>query len=140
MRIRIGGKCRVGVDLLGTFVLCAHVHAATATARSNPYAKAIVGRNVFSLNRATLPTIVDPPLPPPPLIILQGLTNINRRRQVLFKVQKSGAPAREISCVLSEGERQGEIAVLEIDEQSGTVKFNNHGIEQTLKLKNNLPQ
>jgi hypothetical protein len=95
---------------------------------------------VFSLNMATLPTIVDPPLPPPPLIVLQGLTNINRRRQVLFKVQKSGAPAREISCVLSEGERQGEIAVLEIDEKSGTVKFNNHGIEQTLNLKNDLPQ
>jgi len=40
-----------------------------------------------------------------------------------------------MSCVLSEGERQGEIEVLEIDGRAGTVKFSNHGTVQTLNLK-----
>jgi len=140
MRIHILSRGRKrGVCLLGAFVVCANTHAATAIAKNNPYAQAIVGRNVFSLNTATLPTIVVPPLPPPPRIILQGLTNINRRPQALCKVQmpaKPGEPVREISCVLSEGERQGEIEVLEIDEKAWTVKFINHGIVQTLNLKN----
>ena len=140
MRIRIlshGGRVRI--CLLGVLVLAANTHAATAIARNNAYARAIVGRNVFGLNPAPLSEIVVPPPLPPPRIILQGLTNINRRRQVLFKVQmpsKTGEPAREISCVLSEGERQGEIEVLEIDEKAWTVKFRNHGIVQTLNLKN----
>jgi hypothetical protein len=139
MRIRIlrhGGKCRI--CLLGALVLTANTHAATATPKGNPYAKSIVGRNAFGLNAAPPPIIVDPLRLPPPHITLQGLTTILRRRQVLFKLQmpsKPGEPAREISCVLSEGERQGEIEVLEIDDHAGTVKFNNHGTEQTLSLK-----
>ena len=143
MRIRIlshGGKFRV--CLLGVlFVLGDSSHAVTETAKENPYAKAIMGRNVFSLNAGRPPTL-DPPRPPPPHITLQGVTGraILGRRQVLFKVQKSGAPAREMSCVLSEGERWGEIEVLVIDEIAGTAKFNNHGTVQTLNLKNDLPQ
>jgi len=141
MRIHIlGHDGKSGVCLLSVFALCANTHTATATDKNNPYARSIVGRNVFSLNPAPLPEIVVPPPLPPPQIILQGLTNINRRRQVLLKVQmlsKPGEPAREMSCVLSEGERQGEIEVLEIDEKAWTVKFRNHGIVQTLNLKNN---
>ncbi len=139
MRIRflsLGGKFRV--CLLGVLVLGANTYAATATTKENPYAKAIVGRNAFSLNAAPLPTIVDPPRPPPPRITLQGVTTILGRRQVLFKTQmpaKPGEPAREMSCVLSEGERQGGIEVVAIDEKAGTVRFNNHDILQTLNLK-----
>ena len=132
-----GRRCRV--CWLGVLVLGANTDAATVMPKENPYLTAIIGRNAFSLNTATVQTIVDPPPPPPPQIILQGLTSINRRRQVLFKVQmpsKPGEPAREISWVLSEGERQGGIEVLEIDEKAWTVKFRNHGIVQTLSLKN----
>jgi len=135
MRRRISHRDKLLIGVLGVFVGTS-TRAATITARENPYAKAIVNRNAFSLN-APLPTIVVPPRPPLPRITLQGVTTINGRRQVLFKVQfpsKAGEPAREISCVLSEGERMGEIKVLEIDQRAGTVKFNNHGSEQTLNL------
>jgi len=109
----------------------------------NPYADTIVGRNVFSLK--------DPPPPqkpedlikkdPPPKILLQGLTTILGRRQVLFKVQvpaKPGQPAKEESFVSAEGERNGEIEVLEIDEVAGVVKFNNHGTIEPKNMKDDV--
>jgi hypothetical protein len=36
---------------------------------------------------------------------------------------------------LAEGERHGEIEVLQIDENAGVVKFNNHGTEEPLNMK-----
>lgn len=139
MRIRtLHHGRRFRACLLGVLVLGANSHAARASTKENPYAKAIIGRNAFSLKAATLATIVDPPRPPPPRITLQGMTTICGRPQVLIKVlmpSRPGEPAKEISCVLSEGERQGEIEVLEIDDRSGTVQFNNHGTGQTLNLK-----
>jgi hypothetical protein len=131
-----GGKS--GVCLLGVFVLYANTQAATAIAKNNPYSQAIIGRNAFSLKPPAV-RVVDPPPLPLPQIVLQGGMNILHRRQVLFKVQmppKPGEPAREMSCVMSEGERQGEVEVLEIDDKAWTVKFRNHGIVQTLNLKN----
>jgi hypothetical protein len=109
--------------------------------QGNPY-QAIVGRNVFSLKP-------PPPLPnpedlikkvPPPKIKLQGLTTILGRRQVLCKVLMPAKPPerpqpQEVSFVMSEGERQGEIEVLEINEQVGTVKFKNHEEVQLLNMK-----
>ncbi|MCW5551146.1 MAG: hypothetical protein KIS67_03160 [Verrucomicrobiae bacterium] len=113
--------------------------AVTPNDAGNPY-EAIVGRNVFSLKPPP-----PPPNPedlvkkdPPPKIRLQGLTTILGRRQVLFKSQtpaKPGQPAKDESYVLSEGERQGEIEVVAIDENAGTVKFNNHGTVETLNMK-----
>jgi len=126
----------------GFFLLSVTTRAATADA-GNPYADTIVGRNVFSLK-----TPPPPPNPedlikkePPPKILLQGLTTILGRRQVLFKVQataKPGQPAKEESYVLTEGERQGEIEVLEIDENAGVVKFNNHGTVEPLNMKDHV--
>ena len=139
MRIRIlslAGK--FPVSLFVVLVLGADTYAATVMPRENPYAKTILDRNIFNLNKGRPAEIVVPPPLPPPRITLQGLTNIVGRRQVLFQVQmpaKPGEPAK--SCVLSEGERWGEIEVLAIDEKSGTVKFNNHGVLQTLNLKDN---
>lgn len=126
---------------LGLIVLASAVitHAVTADPKGNPY-EPIVGRNVFSLKPPTPPPNPEDLIKkePPPKIRLQGLTTILGRRQVLFKVQapaKPGAPAKEESFVLSQGERQGEIEVVEIDEQAGTVKFNNHSIQQSLNMK-----
>ena len=103
-----------------------------------PY-EAIVGRNVFGLKPPTVvPTVTEEPAVPAPKIRLQGLTTILGRRQVLFKASlpaKPGEPAREQASVLSEGDREGEITVLEIDELNGTVKFNNYGYVMTLNMK-----
>lgn len=128
---------------LGALILTGVVACAATADAGNPYADTIVGRNVFSLK-----TPPPPPNPedlvkkdPPPKILLQGLTTILGRRQVLFKVQlaaKPGQPAKEESYVLTEGERQGEIEVLEIDENAGVVKFNNHGTVEPLNMKDHV--
>lgn len=114
-------------------------YAVTPSDQGNPY-DAIVGRNVFSLKPPPPPPNPEDLIKkdPPPKIRLQGLTTILGRRQVLFKSQtpaKPGQPAKDESYVLSEGERQGEIEVVAIDENAGTVKFNNHGTPETLNMK-----
>lgn len=113
-----------------------------ATASDNPYADTIVGRNVFSLKSPPPPPNPEDLIKkdPPPKILLQGLTTGLVGRRVLFKVQfpaKPGQPAKEESFVLSEGERQGEIEVLEINEKTepAVVKFNNHGTIEPLNMK-----
>jgi hypothetical protein len=125
------------------FVVLASSAQAAAVDDANPYAGTITNRNVFSLK--------DPPPPPkpedlikkdpPPKILLQGLTTILGRRQVLFKVlmpAKPGQPAKEESFVSAEGERNGEIEVLEIDEVAGVVKFNNHGTIEPKNMKDDV--
>lgn len=110
----------------------------TATdTQGNPY-QAIVGRNVFSLKAPPPPPPPEDPLKknPPPTLKLQGLTTILGRRQVLFRVlAKPPGQPKEESFVMSEGERHGEIEVLEINEQVGSVKFNNQGQVQLLNMK-----
>ena len=128
---------------LGALMLARAVTSAATHPNGNPYADTIVGRNVFSLK-----TPPPPPNPedlvkkdPPPKILLQGLTTILGRRQVLFKVQvpaKPGQPAKEESFVSAEKERYGEIEVLEIDENAGVVKFDNHGTVESLNMKDHV--
>jgi hypothetical protein len=126
---------KIFLCFLGGFALSASTRAATvATAESSnhPYQN-IPATNVFRLKSPAQPEPVPPP--PPPQITLQGFTTIPGRAHVLFKVMmpaKPPEPAKEIAYVLSEGEREGEIRVLEINEQAGTAKFINHGVEQTL--------
>jgi hypothetical protein len=107
----------------------------------NPY-QAIVGRNVFSLKPPPLPPNPEDLVKkePPPKIKLQGLTTILGRRQVLCKVMMPAKPPerpqpQEMSLVMSEGDRQGEIEVVEINDEVGSVKFKNHDVVQLLNMK-----
>lgn len=109
--------------------------SATLDSRNHRY-KNIPATNVLRLK--TPPLHPEQPKPLPPTITVQGIATITGRRQALFKVAMPARPpdaAKEISYVLCEGEREGEIVVLEINEQSGTVKFSNHGVVQVLTLK-----
>ena len=57
-----------------------------------------------------------------------------------MKVQlpaKPPAPAKEEAYVLTEGQREGEIEVLEIDTKAGTVKVNDYGTITNLSLELN---
>jgi len=126
---------------IGLLVLVSTQRArATATEtdpQGNPY-QAIVGRNVFSLKPPPPPQPPEDPLKknPPPTIKLQGLQTILGRRQVLFKLPaKPPGQPKEESFVMNEGERQGEIEVVQIDMQTEAVKFRNHGQEQLLNMK-----
>ena len=125
---------RILLCLLGGFALSTGARAATAESRDHPY-RNIPATNVFRLKSPARPERPGPL--PPPKITLQGIATVLPRPHALFKVMmpaKTSEPAKETSCVLSEGEREGEIQVLEINERDGTVKFLNHGVEQTLAL------
>jgi len=115
------------------------MRALSAEVMDNPY-QGIVDRNVFNLKPPVDPATLQPPAPLPPKITLTGFTTILGNKRVLFKVQqppKPPAPATDAFYILSEGQRDGDIEVLEIDAASRAVKFNNHGTIQTLDLADN---
>jgi hypothetical protein len=130
----------------GTFLIClacglafyTSLHAADVVLQGDPYAP-IVARNVFGLNP---PQQVDKDesTTPPVKITANGIMTIFGSKQVLFKVaggaQAGRRPntAKEISYILSEGQRQDDIEVAHIDEKNGIVTFNNHGIVQEIPL------
>ena len=129
---------RIILCLVGGFALSTSPRAATVEARDHPY-KNIPATNVFRLKSPPpRPASKPPEQPPPPKITLQGITTVPGRAHVLFKVMmpaRPPEPAKEIPYVLVEGEHEGEIDVLEINEQSGIVTFSNHGVVQVLALE-----
>jgi hypothetical protein len=132
--------------VLATFVLSMGTKGLVAEVAANPY-QGIVERNVFALKPPPRPEDALPPPQPPPKITLTGITTILGNKRALLKQQvpaKPPAPAREESYILTEGQREGDVEVLAIDEEAGTVKVNNHGTVQELsfdkdgvKLSNN---
>jgi hypothetical protein len=121
-------------------VLNAGARADDGVLPNNPYAPIVV-RNVFGLN-PPLPADASQSADPPPKITPNGIMSIFGHLQVLFKVApKAGQPgAKEESYILSEGQRQDEIEVIQIDEKNSLVTFNNHGTVQELPLaKANAP-
>jgi hypothetical protein len=125
---------RILVCVAGWLALQISARAVTADLPVNSY-QPIVVKNVFRLG--ALPDLeTAKPKSPPPTITLQGITCLGRK-QVLFKVVmalKPGDPPQAMTLVLNEGDRHGEIEVLEINERTATVKFRNHGQVQWIWL------
>ncbi|MCX8090945.1 MAG: hypothetical protein N3I86_08440 [Verrucomicrobiae bacterium] len=138
--MRWSGKMRLAMTGAGFFAAVLVTFGPRLLAQEsgeNPYLS-IVDRNVFALKPPPDPEAVKPPAPPPPPIELQGISVLFGKKRVLFTVTvpggKPGAPPERKALILAEGERQDEVEVLEIDEKSGTVKFNNHGQEDLKTL------
>ena len=78
---------------------------------------------MFGLKPPPPPPTPEANKPPPPKITLQGITTFVGIKRVLFKVQmppKPGDPPKgEQSFILAEGQRDGDIEVLEIDDKPG---------------------
>ena len=78
------------------------------------------------------------PTAQPATVKLTGVTAVLGHKQALMLVQEpAGAgqpPAPERSCILSEGQAQGPIEVLEIDVKAGRVKIINSGVPMELSL------
>src|ERR1022692_87152 len=115
--------------------------ALVSDSTGGPY-HGIVARNVFDVHPPAPhdPALDKPPTPPPPNIKISGITDILHRKQVIFKVMlppKPPAPAKEESYILTEGQREGEIEVLEIDVKAGTVKMSDYGIITNLSIELN---
>ncbi|HEY9510045.1 MAG TPA: hypothetical protein VIV82_09315 [Verrucomicrobiae bacterium] len=119
------------VYLLG-LSFCVVAHAASSDSGNSPY-QAIVERNVFGLKPPTGPEEAPPPPEPPSKITLSGITTMLGNKRALLSVQVPNKPAENF--ILAEGQRDGEIEVLQIDEHAGTVKVSNHGVEQLLDFK-----
>lgn len=101
--------------------------------------QSITERNVFGLHAP--PTQAPPTNAPPQLskITLTGITTILGNKRALMKVLpialKPGDAAKELSLILTEGQRESEIEVLQIDELAGRVKVNNAGTVMILTFE-----
>ena len=111
----------------------------TTETSGNPY-QGIVDRNVFGLKPPPPPPDPEAVKPPPSKMFLTGITTILGNKRALMKTTppaKPGEPAKEQSFMLGEGQRDGEIEVVQIDEIAGKVKIKAFGSETTLDFENN---
>jgi hypothetical protein len=127
------------VCALAALFLCAAARAA-ANPSGSPY-QGIVERNVFGLKPPPPPPDPEANKPPPPKITLQGFTTFGGIKRALLKAQlpaKPGEPPKgEQGFVLAEGQRDGDIEVLEINTEARTVKVNDFGTITNLNFENN---
>ena len=131
----MGGN-NILVRILGALLVCVAAKATVPDSSRNPY-QGIVERNVFGLKPAPPDSKPLPPPPPALKIVLSGITTILPRPLALLKVQmpaRPSEPAREESYILTEGQRDGEIEVIEINAEAGSVKVRNSGIVSVLTL------
>lgn len=109
----------------------------------NPYF-GIVDRNPFGLKDPP-PPAAETNTPAPPLNIkLTGITTILGGKRALFLVSDPpmpGQPAKPPqSYILREGQQEGQLEVLEIDDKAGIVKILNGGMAATLDITKDAPK
>ena len=136
----ICGKKWLVWGVFGGFLLSTGAKALVSETSANPY-EGISTRNVFALKPPLALTAPPDSTVPPSNITLCGITDILGRKQALLKAQvpprPPAQPAKEESYILTEGQSEGGVEVLAIDQKAGTVKVNNHGAIQTLDFANN---
>ena len=127
---------KIAIYLASGLALSASLQADDVLLPNNPYAP-IVAHNMFGLNPAQAAGATAD-ANPPPKITPTGIMTIFGSRQALFTVDavsKPGQPpGKGGSYILSEGQRQDDIEVTRINEKSGVVTFNNHGVVQEIPL------
>jgi len=97
-------------------------------------------KNVFKLREPEQPKPVTPTNPPLPKVYLAGISTIMNQKLVFLHVpgiSRPGGQAAEQSLMLSERQREGDIEVLEINEQAGRVKIKQAGEVVELSFENN---
>ena len=110
-------------------------------ASGNPY-RGITTSNVFRLRPAQRQEGFPPPAPLPQ-VRPTGVTTILEDKRALLRVSypaRPPEPAREVSCILTVGQREGPIEVLAIDEKAGSIKINNSGTVMVLTLAGDSPR
>ena len=126
--------------VLSAFLQCCLTAGASPTSSGNPYHQ-IVERNVFGL-RPPPPARLEPPPAPSPKVRLTGITTILGNKLALLKIQfpaQPSKPVKEESCVLAEGQRDGLIEVLEINEKTAQVKVDNSGTVSVITFEKPSP-
>jgi len=122
-------RAKTSAGLLAAILLGAATGRAVA---NSPYA-GIPERNVFAL----VPVVPKPEkiVEPSPNIVLTGVTTILGTKHALFTVQFPNQPLE--SCILSEGQTQAGVEVVQIEEMSGRVQLKFRDTIQTLDFKTN---
>jgi hypothetical protein len=133
-------RCNLKIAIAVGIILAAgrSLQATVPDVAVNQY-DGIPQRNVFGLR--------PPQAPPPtaetpaalPKIILTGITTILDTKRALMKVAPANVrqvePGKELSLILTEGQREGQVEVLQIDEKAGSVKVNNSGTVMVLTFE-----
>jgi hypothetical protein len=113
------------------------VSMTSAAIPDDPY-QVIHQRNVFDLHGPPPITSEPPPVEPPSNVKLTGITSMLGVERAFFMVsppaERGKPPGKEQSFIIKEGEREGEIEVLKIDERAATVTIKNDGLESVLAL------
>src|SRR6267143_1259265 len=124
---------------LGGLLLAYAMQADVNPPKDSPY-KVILERNAFGLKE--IPALPPPgptnPPAPPVTIKLTGVTTNSTGKKAWMMIP--AAPPKNPNpqyLSLSEGEKQGEIEVLEINERETTVKILNAGVPASLNFKDN---
>lgn len=121
--------------------ITATAYAATST---NGYT-VIPERNSFGLKEPK-PFEAPPPTPQPaalPKLTLTGITTILGTKQALFKVvppPRPGEAQKEESYILAEGQKEGILEVVAIDEDQGRVRVKNSGTLVVLDIDRDGPK
>lgn len=98
-----------------------------------PRGSVITNRNVFGLREPAPPPA--PPAPPAPktTVKLTGILNILSSKRAVLVISEQGK--QPVSKVLKEGDSEGSVEVLSIDEKEGIVKIKNDNQEVSLNFK-----
>lgn len=104
-----------------------------ATPDDGPPYKSIAERNVFNLRPPAPPPAPPPPPSPTANVKLTGILTILGPKKAVLQIADPGKPAD--SKILKEGEREGDIEVLEINEIEGTVRIRNRDQEAVLNFQ-----
>ena len=124
-----------GVRFLCLVLVFGQAVNAAALIANSPY-RAIPDRNVFNLQPTPSPT------PPPestaapkvsPQVFISGVTDVCGRKQALVEMTEPGKPPTK--AVLTEGERVGPLAVIQIDIKQSQVKVSLCGEDSVLMLR-----
>jgi len=119
---------------------------AEAIVSDNGAYEAIPNRNVFGLRPPQQAIVTNAP-PPLPKLILQGITTILGNKRALLREEpaaqpgiKAPAPGEARSMILTEGQAEGDVEVLQIDENAGSVMVKNSGTLMTLTFEKDGPK
>ena len=129
---------KAGILALASLLSCAEIFAITPDSSADRY-KSIPDQNAFRLKPPPPVEPQTPALAPLPKLILTGITTILGNKRVLLKALPAtnapGQQAKEESLILTEGQREGNVEVLNIDENAGSVRVNNSGTIMTLTFE-----
>jgi len=103
-----------------------------ADAQPNQY-DVISERNIFKLRPMVVAPPADSQKDPPSKVTLTGITDILGGKMALMEVQPQGGKPK-LFLMLAEGQRDGDVSLISIDQKAGTVTIKNQDVTQTLDM------